>query len=395
VETGPAGSCEQISACPDTTVDGKPADVATYEVEGDDCVALIINNELAAQLMSMQGCLEALERVFREQARGEAVDRNKSSIHVPTENPELWYRYCSMEGASRDLQVAAIRIKSDMIQWPEVNGRIRETKYTGKPGLYGGLILLFSGRTGELLSIFNDGFIQHLRVAGTYALGVKYTARSDARILGLIGSGAMARFNAEAYSLVRPLKQIKVFSTHSAHRNQFALEVEEQLQIEVIPVDSPEAAAKGVDILASMTDSIDPVIYPELLEPGMCLCTVTNVEMSQAAYHRVDRMVLARTSASDHHFTTPEGRRPRHVGGSHQKFLEWESVIAKNRVHQLSDVMLGRAPGRETDGEIVFFQSEGMGTQFAAVAAAIHRRAKETGLGQELPQEWFLQTIRT
>jgi hypothetical protein len=36
-----------------------------------------------------------------------------------------------------------------------------------------------------------------------------------------------------------------------------------------------------------------------------------------------------------------------------------------------------------------------MGTQFAAVAAAIYERARETGLGQELPQEWFLQDIRT
>ena len=358
-------------------------------------MALLINNELAAELLSMQECLAALESVLKEQGRGEAVDRNKSSIHVPTDDSGLWYRYCSMEGASRGFKVAAIRIKSDMISWPEVSGRVRETKYTGRPGLYGGLILLFSTTNGELLAILNDGFIQHLRVAGTYGLGVKYTARSDARTLGLIGSGAMAKFNAEAYSLVRRLHQIKVFSTQPSHRNRFALEMSEKLQIEVVPVDSPKAAASGVDILAAMTDSIDPVVYAELLEQGMCLCTVTNAEMSQSAYHRVDRMVLARTSASDHHFTTPKGKRPLHWGGSHQKFLEWESVIPKDRVHQLSDVMLERAPGRETDDEIVFFQSEGMGTQFAAVAARIYETARERGLGQELPQDWFFQTIRT
>jgi alanine dehydrogenase len=358
-------------------------------------MALLINNEVAAELISMRGCIEALESVLTEQGRGEAVDRNKSSIHVPTGNSELWYRYCSMEGASRGLQVVAIRIKSDMISWPELNGRVRETKYTGTPGTYGGLVLLFSARNGELLAILNDGFIQHLRVAGTYALGVKYTARRDARTLGLIGSGAMARFNAEAYSLVRRLHRIHVFSTQPSHRQRFALEMSQKLQIEVVPVDSPKAAASGVDILAAMTDSIDPVIYPELLEPGMCLCTVTNVEMSQSAYHRVDRMVLARTSASDHYFTTPEDKRPLHLGGSHQKFLEWESVIPKHRVHQLTDVILGRAPGRERDDEIVFFQSEGMGTQFAAVGAKIYQAATERGLGQELPREWFLQSIRT
>ena len=55
----------------------------------------------------------------------------------------------------------------------------------------------------------------------------------------------------------------------------------EKLQIEVVPVDSPKAAAEWRLIsCAAMTDSIDPVVYAELLEQGMCLCTVTNAEMS-------------------------------------------------------------------------------------------------------------------
>jgi alanine dehydrogenase len=358
-------------------------------------LALLINNEVAAGLLSMHECMEALAVVLKEIGKGDAADRNKSNIHIPTDNSSLWYRYCSMEGGSRSLQMVAIRIKSDMVSWPEVNVRLRETKYTREPGLYGGIILLFSARSGELLAILNDGIIQHLRVAGTYGLGVKYTARSDSRKLGMIGSGAMARLNAEAYCLVRRLDQIKVFSIRPDHRKQFAEGMSDKLQVEVVPVDSPKAAASGVDILAAMTDSIDPVVYPELLEEGMCLCTVANAEMSQAAYGRVDRMVLARTSTSDHHFTTPEDERPLHLGGSSKKFLEWESVIPRDRVHQLTDVMLGRTPGRGDDREIVFFQSEGMGTQFAAVAGKIYQKAKERGLGRDLPGEWFLQNIRT
>jgi ornithine cyclodeaminase/alanine dehydrogenase-like protein (mu-crystallin family) len=52
-------------------------------------------------------------------------------------------------------------------------------------------------------------------------------------------------------------------------------------------------------------------------------------------------------------------------------------------------------PGRENDREIVFFQSEGMGTQFAAVALKVYEKARENGLGQELPNKWFLQDVRT
>jgi len=358
-------------------------------------LTLLINNEVAADVLGMHECMEALAVVLKEIGNGEAADRNKSNIHIPTGDPCLWYRYCSMEGGSRALQMVAIRIKSDMVSWPDVNGRLRETKYTREPGLYGGIILLFSATNGELLAILNDGFIQHLRVAGTYGLGVQYTARQDARELGMLGSGAMARLNAEAYCLVRSIKQVKVYSPRPGNRKRFAQEMGEKLEIDVIPVDSAEAAAKGTDILAAMTDSIDPVIYPELLAQGMCVCTVTNAEMSPAAYRHVDRMVLARTSAADHHFTTGEDQRPRHLGGSNQKVLELESVVPPDHVHQLSDVMSGHAPGRGSDREIVFFQSEGMGSQFAAVAGKIYAKAKEQGLGRELPGEWFLQNIRT
>lgn len=358
-------------------------------------MALLINNQVTASLLTLGECMEALEFVLKEKGKGEATDRNKANIHIPTEDSKLWYRYCSMEGGSRGLKAVAIRIKSDMVSWPEVKGYLREQKYTSLPGLYGGLVLLFSAVNGELLAIFNDGLLQHARVAGTYGLGVRYTARSDARVLGIIGSGAMARLNAEAFCLVRPITKIKVFSLHVEHRERFVEEMSEQLKVEVVPVDSPEQAARGADILAGMTDSMEPVIYPGLLEDGMCLCTVTNAEMSPLAYQRVDRMVLARTSISDHYFTTPEDQRPLHLGGSNRKFMEWESAIPADRVHELSDVMLGCAPGRENDREIVFFQSEGMGTQFVAVALKVYEKAREKGLGEELPNKWFLQDVRT
>ncbi len=358
-------------------------------------MALLIDNSISAQLLTMRECMDALEFVLMEKGRGEAADRNKSNIHIPTDDPRLWYRYCSMEGGSRGLKAVAVRIKSDIAYWPEIKGYLREHKYTGRPGIYGGLILLFSAVNGELLAILNDGFLQHMRVAGTYGLGVRYTARTGARVLGMIGSGTMARLNAEAFCLVRHITKIKVFSLHQQNRERFAEEMSERLEIEIIAVDSPKEAARGADILAAMTDSMDPVIHPELLEDGMCLCTVTNAEMSPSAYRRVDRMVLARTSMSDHYFTTPEDQRPLHLGGSNQRFMEWESAIPSDRIHQLSDVMLGRAPGRVNDRENVFFQAEGMGTQFAAVACKVYEKAKEKGLGLELPSEWFLQDIRT
>ena len=96
---------------------------------------------------------------------------------------------------------------------------------------------------------------------------------------------------------------------------------------------------------------MDPFIYPELLEEGMCLCTVTNAEMNPTAYRRVDRTLLARTSTSYPHFTTPEDQRPKHLGGSDKKFLVWEWGCAFSSAH-------GRSAGVNGERGLAFIQSD-------------------------------------
>ena len=42
-----------------------------------------------------------------------------------------------------------------------------------------------------------------------------------------------------------------------------------------------------------------------------------------------------------------------------------------------------------------FFLNVGaIGVQFEAVAAFVYERARELGLGHEIPTEWFLQDVR-
>ena len=139
-----------------------------------------------------------------------------------------------MEGGARSPGYYALRIKPDVISWPEIDGKRRRITYSFKPGLYGGLVLLYDSSTAELLAIMNDGYVQHLRVAATAALGVKYMAEPNADVLGIIGSGGMARFFAPAIRAVRPIKRIQVYSPNRARLQAFCAEVEDQLKCEVI-----------------------------------------------------------------------------------------------------------------------------------------------------------------
>jgi len=60
----------------------------------------------------------------------------------------------------------------------------------------------------------------------------------------------------------------------------------------------------------------------------------------------------------------------------------------------LADVIAGTVPGRQTDQEVTcFINNLGLGFQFAAAAAVVYRKAKESGVGRDLPTEWFTQDV--
>jgi len=207
---------------------------------------LLINNQEVADLFDMKSCLEALETGYADLLKGDAVYRPRLDVWVPCERPDGYYRWGTMEGASREIGVFAIRMKSDIVHWPD--GKTEE-KYCTRPGTYCGLIMVFSVRNGEPLAILNDGLLQHMRVGGCAGLGAKYLARPDASVVGILGSGGMAGSYLEAFNEVRKIRKVKVYSPTRAHREAYAAEMSRKLGLSVEAVDSPEAVVRGSHIV--------------------------------------------------------------------------------------------------------------------------------------------------
>ena len=155
---------------------------------------MILNNEEISAVLSMENCLRFLERAYKEQAQGTAVNRPRSDMYLPATTNGGVYCFKTMEGALSQEKIVALRLNSDVIRWEERGGRIIKNKIPAAPGnKWVGLILLFSAETGEPLAIFPDGFIQGLRVAASSALAARFLAREDAAVLGILGSGWQAR----------------------------------------------------------------------------------------------------------------------------------------------------------------------------------------------------------
>ena len=112
---------------------------------------LLLNNDDVAKVLDMSMCLKALDDVFHELARGEAVGMGRIDVYVPSEvETAPYYRWAVMTGGSKKDGLVCARMLSDMVAWPREYGRIRENKYAQNPGTFCGLLFLFSARDATL-----------------------------------------------------------------------------------------------------------------------------------------------------------------------------------------------------------------------------------------------------
>ena len=360
---------------------------------------LYLSNTDVQAVLDMRTCLDALRIGYTDLARGDAAYVPRIDLWCPTGRDDDYYCLGSMAGVCRALGVVAIRIKSDVLTWPD--GRTQE-KYCLEPGTYSGIVLLYSTRTGEPLALLNDGYVQHMRVGGCAALGADVLARTDAEVLGLLGSGGMARTYLEALNLVRPLRQVKVFSPTPEHREQFADEMGERLGLDVRVVESAEQAVRDSDIVATATDAMAPTFSPEWVRPGTHVTCVTRRELDTSIVSRADVVVQLGVHTIPPGTPVPDMEWPMsavagYVAGqpADRARLPWKQPAEEGTYPLLSDVQAGRAPGRTHPDQITLFINTGtQGLQFAAVAGRVYELARARGLGRPMPLEWFLQDIR-
>jgi ornithine cyclodeaminase/alanine dehydrogenase-like protein (mu-crystallin family) len=268
---------------------------------------------------------------------------------------------------------------------------MRRVKLPAANGRYVGLVLLFSAETGEPLAIMPDGVMQRIRVGATNGLAVKYLARDDASSIGILGSGWQAGAQLAAACAVRAIKTIRCFSPNQVNREKFAQEMTAQLGVAVEPVAQPEDAIAGADIAMCATNSIDNVFFARWIEPGMHLSAIKLPEIERLAIERANRLVIHTRDEKPLHVTTRELAVPERAGN---KGWALAKSIDFSKAATLPDLIAGKAKGRGSAREVTCFVNNlGLGYQFAAAGAVVYRKAKEAGLGHDLPTDWFTQDV--
>ncbi|MGE5537281.1 MAG: ornithine cyclodeaminase family protein [Gemmatimonas sp.] len=368
-------------------------------------MTLIISNADIEKVLTMKDTIAALEKSYRNLAVEDAVCRPRIDIQIPTKDPKKVYQWGTMEGGSVD-GYFAIRMKSDVIYEQEYNGAVTQEKYCTKPGLYCGLILLVSTENGEPVAILNDGVLQHMRVGADGGIGVKYMSREDSHVVGILGSGGMARSHMAAFMEVRDIKKVQVYSPTPANRERFAEDMRELYGVEVKVCDNPRDIYKGADIVAGLTDSAVPVLNGEWVEKGTHVINVgAGGAPDEATMRKIDVYFrfgnapgpwgIPEMALSDEYVTY--AARPNFNANFKLKRAgkRGHREVAPDRMVMFKDLLAGSNRGRTSRDQITFSERGNLqGAQFYAVAGVAYEKAKARGLGYQLPTELLLQDIR-
>ena len=350
-------------------------------------MVLVLRPEDTRGLITMKEAVEVTEIAFRDWGQHPGTNAPRRRTHVPS-----GVRVSVHQGGTATLGMTGLFTHCELVHpmsEEQVYDAIADPAY-----------VLFDARTAALACVIlgeitpaempDTVVMTGLRTATTSAVGTHLLARSDARTVGLFGAGSQSRYHLLALAAIRPLTQIKVYRRDAGERRRFAEEMTDVLRTEVTPVDRPEDCVRGVDLVVAATNGSVPVFDGAWLEPGQHVTSIvgSNVGLVQGGFtarkrREIDDTTLRRADAI---VVASRAQVFQDQQGDLYDPLQ-QGVISDEQLVELTDVLLGQAPGRTGPEQITVYKNNaGQGIADVAIGARVYELARERGLGLEWPQ---------
>jgi alanine dehydrogenase len=312
------------------------------------------------ELLTLDECIAAVEHAFRLYGEGNAGTPGVLAVHAA-------------EGAFH-IKAGLLTLAANYFV-AKVNGNFPENGSSfGLPTIQG-LIVLCDGEKGTPLAVMDSRDITSLRTGAATAVAAKYLARRDSRTVTICGCGVQGRVQLLALSQVCSLQSGFAYDHNEQIASRFAREMEFRLQIPVTSTTDLADAVRQSDICVTCTSARHPLAGLNSLRPGTFLAAVgadnpQKQELEPALMSRskiVCDMVEQCAAIGDLHHALEAG------------------VVSRSDVHaELGEIVAGKKPGRESNHEIIIFDSTGMALQDVAAAAIVYERAQKQGAGVRL-----------
>ena len=237
-----------------------------------------------------------------------------------------------------------------------------------------GMMVLLSAKTGLVEALLLDnGYLTDVRTAAAGAVAAKHLSREDSNVAAIFGAGVQARLQLEALTLVRPIREARIWARDEAKAQAVAHELSDSLGIAVRAEADAATAVAGADIVVTTTPSSEPHIMPGFLSAGQHVTA-----MGSDAEHK-NELAPAILKMADL-YVADSGKQTRRLGELHHA-VEAGLISADAEVTELGEVVAGLKPGRRSATDITLADLTGTGVQDTAIATLARDRARAGSSG--------------
>jgi len=226
---------------------------------------------------------------------------------------------------------------------------------------------LRDAETMRLLTIMQAEELTACRTGAATAVATDVLTNKHVKTLCLIGAGKQAYYQAKGILIMRPfIDKIKIFDIQKTIAEHFK-NYEKEFGVDIIVEKTIEHAIKDSDVVTTITPSIKPIIQSDFIVNGMHLNAV-----GADSKHKIefDSSVLKKS------IIFVDDLEQCINSGEIYSGLE-QGIISKKSLILLGDVLIGKAKGRGSDGDITFFKSTGVAHDDLITAIVVYEQLKQ------------------
>lgn len=225
-----------------------------------------------------------------------------------------------------------------------------------------GVVVVFDPRTGAPACVAEAGEITSRRTASASAMATDVLARTDSKVMAILGTGEQALHHARALPEVRDLDEIRIWGRTPEKAEALAARVQDETGIPTTAHHGVGQTVEVADIICTVTSSDMPVLLGEMVKPG------THVNVVGSSFdgpREVDDTLVSRSRYFADSRPSVEAQ-----GSEYRYALASGAIQASHLLGEIGEVLLNKVDGRTSDADITIYKS--LGHIIQDIAAASH-----------------------
>ena len=318
--------------------------------------------DVEALAMTDDEILSAIEGSLAIQGRGEAVIEPRMHLEPGVARGHFNVLRGSLGGA---IDSAGVKVVGDFV----------DNYQRGLPSELA-VLTLFDRFDGRPKAILDASGITDMRTGAVTAIGAKYLARKDSKILGHVGARGTAYWNVRLLDRLFDFDEIRIHSRRPESRDGFAARLSRDLGKKVVATTDWQSCVEGADIVveASRLEAPEPMLKTGWIKPGAFV----------VPYGTMSAVELSLTDIMSKLVVDDWGQCKGGKFGSLRAHVEAGKLSEATLHAELGQIVAGLKPGRETDAETILFWHRGLSLSDIALGHAMLEKGQRLGIGQRL-----------